>query len=355
MVLYRKYRPQKLIELDLVSVRERLINILSSNYVPHAFLFCGPKGTGKTSAARIIAKILNCETLSYNQRKRPLESLDPCNKCETCLSITAGRNIDVLEIDAASNRGIDEIRELRDKIKLAPVSSAYKVYIIDEVHMLTNEAFNALLKILEEPPLHAFFILATTQPEKLLETITSRCVKIVFHKATDEEIKHALNRVAKGEKIKVSEQALFLLSQFSDGSFRDATKLLEQAISENALEEDKLASLLGGDNFSAEKFLLLLLEKDSKKVLEEIYQMAQKGADFRFFISQLLNYLHQLLLSSYQVIKLEKKPDQLNNITVKEINSLIRLFLQVYADIKFASRAELPLEVAAVEWCEKER
>ena len=159
MVLYRKYRPQKIAEIDNPEVREKLEKILSSGKPPHAFLFSGPKGTGKTSSARIIAKSLNCEK---NNGKG-----EPCNRCSTCLSITNGTNLDILEIDAASNRGIDEIRDLRDKIRLAPAGARKKIYIIDEVHMLTTEAFNALLKTLEEPPEHALFVLCTTNAEKL--------------------------------------------------------------------------------------------------------------------------------------------------------------------------------------------
>lgn len=200
MVLYRKYRPQKLADLDSEKIRERLTRVLSASYFPHAFLFSGPKGTGKTSAARIVAKALNCEknkkqrtknkeqkTKNKEQRTKNSE-VEPCNSCESCISITEGRNLDILEIDAASNRGIEEIRDLREKIKLAPVSAKYKVYIIDEVHMLTNEAFNALLKTLEEPPGHAVFILATTEPDKLLPTIISRCIRLNFHKAVKDEI-----------------------------------------------------------------------------------------------------------------------------------------------------------------------
>src|SRR3989338_5228486 len=190
MVLYRKYRPQRLSELDLEDVREKLAKIVGSSFRPHAYLFSGPKGTGKTSAARIVAKIINCETSSNNKG-------EPCNKCESCVAIREGRYLDVLEIDAASNRGIDEIRDLREKIKLAPVSAKYKVYIIDEVHMLTNDAFNALLKTLEEPPAHAQFILATTEADKLPETIISRTTRINFQKASHGELRQSLDRVIK--------------------------------------------------------------------------------------------------------------------------------------------------------------
>jgi DNA polymerase-3 subunit gamma/tau len=176
MVFYRKYRPQKIEELDSASVRENLYSIFSKGNYPHAFLFTGPKGLGKTSAARIVAKIVNCE-------KKAKGKIEPCNKCDQCQSIASGSNLDVLEIDGASNRGIDEIRDLREKIKLAPFKASKKVYIIDEVHMLTTEAFNALLKTLEEPPAHVLFILCTTEQHKVPATIASRCFRINFTRA----------------------------------------------------------------------------------------------------------------------------------------------------------------------------
>ena len=186
MVFYRKYRPQKIDELDNQSVRESLYSIFSKGNFPHAFLFTGPKGLGKTSTARIVAKAINCEKHKDLEGIRSEKEIEPCNKCEQCLSITNGNNLDIFEIDGASNRGIDEIRDLKEKIKLAPFKASKKVYIIDEVHMLTTEAFNALLKTLEEPPSHAVFILCTTEPHKVPATIVSRCLRINFTRATDD-------------------------------------------------------------------------------------------------------------------------------------------------------------------------
>src|SRR3989344_5265882 len=191
--LYLKYRPQKISELDLSDVRDLLSKIVSSGKIPHAFLFEGPRGSGKTSAARIIAKVLNCTNLSKDG--------EPCNECEQCVSITKGTNIDVIEMDAASHRGIDDIRLVRDSVKLSPSSAKKKVYVIDEAHMLTTEASNALLKTLEEPPGHVVFILATTNPEKLIDTIKSRTVRINFHKATVAEIVKSLTNVVTKEKL----------------------------------------------------------------------------------------------------------------------------------------------------------
>ncbi|OGF99152.1 DNA polymerase III, subunit gamma and tau [Candidatus Gottesmanbacteria bacterium RBG_13_37_7] len=362
MVLYRKYRPQKLAELDLISVRERLINVLSSSFLPHAFLFAGPKGTGKTSSARIVAKVLNCEKNSISEKeKNPLEkkcapdtNIEPCNKCETCTSITEGRNLDIFEIDAASNRGIDEIRDLREKIKLSPISARYKVYIIDEVHMLTTEAFNALLKTLEEPPQFAVFILATTQPEKLPETVSSRCLKLSFIKATKTEIMHSLSRVVKGEKIEIASDFLELLSEFADGSFRDATKMLEQAISEKALTREKILATFGRDNLQIEKFLDLLFSRRTKELLELILELSNKGTDFKFFLAELLNSLHRLLLSYYKVVDIEYWEKWSDKLTIKDINAIIRLITTVYSELKSSGKPELPLEVAVIEWCEQE-
>lgn len=220
MVFYLKYRPQTISELDLAQVREKLFSLLKSKSLPHAFLFTGPKGLGKTSTARILAKAINCERVQElrikNQelRKNKNEShnskfiiqnsdVEPCNECQACVSITNGSNIDVLEIDAASNRGIDEIRALRERVKFAPANLKKKVYIIDEVHMLTTEAFNALLKTLEEPPDHVVFILCTTEIWKVLPTIVSRSFHISFEKPTKEELTRSLERVAKGENLTI--------------------------------------------------------------------------------------------------------------------------------------------------------
>ncbi len=368
MTLYRKYRPQKLSELDSVLVRERLIKIFSSSFVPHALLFAGPKGTGKTSAARIVAKVLNCEkrtvrgkdTSDGDRLKRSgshgsseVEDIEPCNSCETCKAITEGRHLDIIEIDAASNRGIEEIRDLREKIKFAPVTAKYKVYIIDEVHMLTTEAFNALLKTLEEPPAHAVFILATTEAEKLPETIVSRCIRFNFQKASEEEILTCLERVAKGEKIKAADEVLEQIAKNSDGSFRDATKILEQAILENALSIEKLNILLGRQNLSVVNFFKLLAERDTAKILSEIVKMGQSGTNFRFLTEELLYLFHAILLSQHGVEKDKISADLVNLLAKDEISQLIKLFSRVYIELKNTNLPQLPLEVAVVEWCEK--
>lgn len=316
---------------------------MSTSHIPHAFLFNGPKGTGKTSGARIIAKILNC---------RNIQKITPCDKCESCLAIRQGRFMDVMEIDAASNRGIDEIRDLREKIRLAPVSGKNKVYIIDEVHMLTNEAFNALLKTLEEPPSHVTFILATTEPDKLPLTIISRCVRFNFRKAKEEEIVHALERVCSGEKLKIEKEVLLLIAGSCDGSFRDATKILEQAISETALTPEKLKTMIGRDGMDVARFMELMRAKKTGEMLTEIETMEKQGKDFKFLLSGILDFLHALLLCQYGVLDDKIFTDKWKDkFEIKEINSLIRLFSKVYTDIKYSYSPALVIQLAVVEWC----
>src|SRR3972149_1791873 len=201
MVLYRKYRPQKFGEIVGQShIVQTLTNALANLKFGHGYLFSGPKGSGKTTLARLLAKSLNC-----TGRKLAKGSFEPCNRCTSCKEITAGKSLDLIEIDAASNRGIDEIRDLREKIRFAPTSSEFKVYIVDEVHMLTKEAFNALLKTLEEPPAHAIFIMATTEPGKIPATILSRIQRFDFRRATFQELEKLLGRTSKMENIKIDE------------------------------------------------------------------------------------------------------------------------------------------------------
>ncbi|MBI2616770.1 DNA polymerase III subunit gamma/tau [Candidatus Gottesmanbacteria bacterium] len=343
MTLFLKYRPQKIDDLDSEDIRNRLKTIFSSSYIPHAFLFAGPKGTGKTSTARIIAKILNCE------KKDP----NPCTKCLACKAIAEGRFLDVVEIDAASNRGIDEIRDLREKIKFLPVLGKVKVYIIDEVHMLTTEAFNALLKTLEEPPSHATFILATTEPDKLPETIRSRCSIFTFRKATPEELVHSLNRVVKGEDVTVSKEVVELIARSSDGSFRDGTKLLEQAISEDALTIEGVTKLIGRDIKSARHLLELILAKNTTEGLKEMSRLVEKGTSMRYLIEDILESLHTILLIQHGVLERSDLAKLSQTVSTPDVLSLIRLFGRAFVDQKTTSFPYLPVEVAIVEWCEE--
>ncbi len=350
MVFYRKYRPQKISDLDSKAVRDSLYSIFSKRDFPHAFLFSGPKGLGKTSTARIVAKVINCEKHKDLKGKLEEKDIEPCNKCSECETITNGNNFDVFEIDGASNRGIDEIRDLKEKINLLPSKAFKKIYIIDEVHMLTTEAFNALLKTLEEPPAHAVFILCTTEFHKLPETIISRCFRIDFKKATHEEIARSLQRIVKGEEIKIDEDVLLEIAKMADGSFRDSSKILEElAIWAGekkvtlALLEEKY-NMLGIDKTLSD-FVNLLKLKDAKKTLELIGKIADSGMDFKFFVENLINKLHVLLLAKHGVG--EKQETELE---VLEIKKILENLSKVYLEIKSAVLPQLPLEIFIVEW-----
>jgi DNA polymerase-3 subunit gamma/tau len=343
MTLYLKYRPKNLDELDSTDVAESLKKIMSKRTIPHAFLFAGPKGIGKTSAARIVAKILNCEHLVRGK---------PCDKCKQCTSITEGNNLDVIEMDAASHRGIDDVRVLRDAVGLAPVSAKKKVYIIDEAHMLTTEASNALLKTLEEPPSHVVFILATTNPEKLLETIRSRTTFILFKKADGEEIVRSLNRVVAGEKMKIDKDTLEIIAEASDGSFRDAIKILEQL----TLEGRKLTKefleefLFNRRTLNLDKFIQLLSQKDTKSLIEEVGQLSIKGVTTSVFLEALLKKLRSSLLAKTGI-----GIEEVGEIDKSGLINLIELLSQAYKDISESPIEELPLEVAVIKWCEEEK
>lgn len=344
MTFYLKYRSQMLEELDLEEVRESLKRILSSGKIPHAFIFSGPKGSGKTSAARILAKIVNCENLT---------SLgEPCNRCSTCLSIMKGENLDVIELDAASHRGIDDVRAIRDAVKLATTRAKKKVYIIDEAHMLTVEASNALLKTLEEPPEHVIFILATTNPEKLIPTIRSRATEIIFRKAKTHEIVRALKRILEGEKLEAEEGVLELIAQNCDGSFRDAAKILEQIILEGRdLKKDKVSEFLfGRRTFEVDDFLEILAKRDVQSALNNIEKAVSQGVAVKVMITALISRLRSALLS-----KLGLEGEDLEYFSKEEIIRLIKLFDGVSSQIPFSVLEQVPLEVAAVEWCQDEK
>ena len=241
ITLYRKYRPKDFSEIAGESdIVKTLKNSLDNDRISHAYLFSGPRGVGKTTSARLIAKGVNC-------LKNGISS-SPCNECENCREIDNGSFIDLIEIDAASNRGIDEIRELKDKINYQPSKGRKKIYIIDEVHMLTKEAFNALLKTLEEPPEHVIFILATTEPDKILPTIISRCQRYDFKSLTYTEVKDKLSEICRGENVEIDEGSLGLIYESSGGSMRDAISILERVIITylgEKIDEDKCSKVIG--------------------------------------------------------------------------------------------------------------
>jgi len=341
MTFYLKYRSQDLEQLDLKNVRETLTKIVKSGNIPHAFLFSGPKGTGKTSAARILAKIINCE----NRKKRETK---PCNKCFQCKSIIKGSNIDVIELDAASHRGIDDVRALRDAVKLTPASSKKKVYIIDEAHMLTTEASNALLKTLEEPPEHVVFILATTDWQKLIETIRSRVVTVSFKKASEEEILRSLERIKKGEKLKIKTEGLRIIAKHSEGSFRDAIKLLEQiALEVKVLSEENIEKFIDkGASFMKEDFFGFLKKKETKEALLWIDKRIEKGVSAAGLCKIILDELRDSLRSIYGIGQ-----GSLDFFNKDELIELVRLFDRASSDIPGPVIEHLPLELAVIDWC----
>jgi len=339
MTFYLKYRPQNLEDLDLDSVREQLKKIVSSGNIPPALLFAGPKGTGKTSAARIIAKIVNCERIAYRGQRIG----EPCNKCSQCISIMKGNNIDVIELDAASNRGIDDARALRGNIKLAPAKARKKVYIIDEAHMLTTEASNVLLKTLEEPPSHVMLILATTNPEKLIETIRSRTTLINFTKATFQEILRSLSRVVKGEKLKMDKKTLLLIAEAARGSFRDAAKILEQVASQGPEFLSKTKT------FDPDKFIEILVKKDVKSALCSVEEFIRKGISAENITEALLLRLREALLAKVGIGE-----NDLAELDRDDLICLIKLLLKASRQIPASAIEQLPLELAIVAWCGEE-
>jgi DNA polymerase-3 subunit gamma/tau len=286
---YRKYRSQTIAEIDNSEIRETLGKSLLENKFSQAYLLIGTRGSGKTSMARLIAKVVNCTARKVGD--------EPCNKCDSCLAITDGRSLDVIEIDAASNTGVDDIRDLREKVKLAPVQGKFKIYIIDEVHMLSTSAFNALLKTLEEPPEHVIFVLATTDPQKLPETIVSRCLVYDFKTASKEELVRSLSRVVAGEKIKVEEGVLEKVADLGKGSFRDAQKVLEQLAMGTG--EISLKIVAGAGSESSRDIAILVLgavsDRDAKRTLEIVEKYFLGGGIVENLIEEMLRVVQEYL------------------------------------------------------------
>ncbi len=341
-MFYLKYRPKNIFEIDNSRVREILKKILEGKNLPHAFLFVGQKGTGKTSAARIFAKAVNCLNNKFNQTS---SSIEPCNQCQNCLAIDGGSSPDVLEIDAASNRGIEEIKNLIRETAFLPMTAKFRVFIIDEAHMITNEGFNALLKTLEEPPETAIFILATTNVEKVPKTIVSRCLKVNFGKAKKEDIISMLKRITKAESIQYNSEILNLIANHSEYSFRDAAKLLEELIIQKITDIEAAEKFLGIRGKS--NFIQTIEKKDLKKTLTWINEFAEAGGDFKNLIEQLLDQLRLILLAKKEVIIDEELKTSL---TVTEITLLIKLLMEAYQNLKSAPIESLPLEIAVVEF-----
>ena len=292
-VLARKWRPQTFDDLvGQQTVTRTLENAIKEGRIHHAFLFSGPRGVGKTTCARVLAKALNCHSA-----ETPV--IRPCGVCPSCMDIAASRSMDVLEIDGASNRGIDEVRELRDSAKYQAIRDRYRIFIIDEVHMLTTEAFNALLKILEEPPPHVFFIFATTEKHKVPATIASRVQVFDFKRITDTVLVQRLSHITKEEGIKISDRSLEMIASSSEGGLRDALGLLDQvvAFSGTKVKDDEVVSVLGLVEFDAMIELGQAISKgDSAAVLALLERIAEYGIDYKEFYKELLHFYRDLFL-----------------------------------------------------------
>ncbi|HEX78624.1 MAG TPA: DNA polymerase III subunit gamma/tau [Dehalococcoidia bacterium] len=349
-VFYRKWRPQTLADVvGQEQVTRTLLNALGSSRVSHAYLFCGPRGTGKTSTGRILSKAVNC----LNNGKG-----EPCNECDICRAITEGRALDIIEIDAASNRGIDEIRELRERVNYAPGQAKYKVYIIDEVHMLTKEASNALLKTLEEPPPSVIFVLATTEAHKVLPTIMSRCQRFDFRRVNQDDMISKLNRICKAEGIKMETEAVRLVARSSAGSLRDAENLLEQLTTfyGSEISLPQVQSVLGITSDKRAKELAGYIAKgDITYGMKTINAVSSEGLDLKQFNRELVAYLRGLLLIKngcqdsldFTAEELAELKELAAGASQEHILKAVKLF--GHLDLGSDNYATLPLELALVD------
>ncbi len=353
LVLARKWRPQ--VFEDVVGQRpiiQTLQNAISQERVAHAFLFAGARGVGKTSTARILAKALNCETGP---------NINPCNQCTTCHEISSGSSMDVIEIDGASNRGIDEIRELRENVRYTPAKSRYKIYIIDEVHMLTREAFNALLKTLEEPPPHIIFVFATTEPHKIPATILSRCQRYDFKRIPLKEIIGSLKRIVEEEKVHIGQRGLFSIAQESEGSLRDAQSLLDQVISYGGkdIREEDIAEVLGLiDRKILYETIEAIANRNNERCMEVVENIYHYGYDLQHFCRELLQYFRNLILMkvSQQPAGLIELPEEECEILKKQaerfqfdqLNHLFSLLLKGEEEIAQSAFPRIMLEMTLI-------
>ncbi|SHE51704.1 DNA polymerase-3 subunit gamma/tau [Marinitoga hydrogenitolerans DSM 16785] len=325
ITLYRKYRPSTFEELiGQEHIKKYFEKSIDKNEISHAYIFSGPRGTGKTTTARILSKILNCENPQGH---------NPCNTCENCIAINNGSFMDVIELDAASNRGIDEIRKIRDAANFRPVSGKYKVYIIDEFHMLTKEAFNALLKTLEEPPEHVIFILATTNLEKVPETIISRAQVLQFKNITEKEITQHILNITNAENRKITENAARIIARKAKGGARDALSLLEQILkfSDEDITQDDVINILGlFDEKLITDFLAAIYDSNKEKLLEISNEIFTEGKEIEVFLEETLEYIFNNIENSENLEK--------NVYIAKKLSDLLK-------DIKFSENKKILFDI----------
>ena len=361
-VLAQKWRPQSF--NDVVSqthITTTLRNQVWSGRIGHAYLFWGPRGTGKTTVARILAKAVNCQQKPEDHTS----SAEPCNNCQSCNEIYSGRSVDVIEMDAASNRGIDPIRELRESARLTPASSPYKIYIIDEAHMLTPEAFNALLKTLEEPPPHVIFILATTEHHKIPQTIISRCQDFDFRYMEQLQIADRLRQICQAEEIHISDEGLSLISQQSEGCLRDAQNILERLISSTGKELDleQITQILNlGSVHLIVELNDAILSGNLALALQSLSNLAQQGTDLVQCVNQLIRYfgdlrrlcidsnLGNLIMRSQSEIELMQQ--KVKQVSADRLSRIIKIWIHTNSAIKQHGFARIHIESALIDVCQ---
>ena len=362
MAFYQKYRPKTF--SDLIGedhIRATLIEAVKSDSMSHAYLLCGPRGTGKTSTARLLAKAFNCETLLADKKAGKEVLGEPCNKCQSCLDISAGRAVDVIEIDAASHTKVDEIREVIDQANFVPTRSHKKVYIIDEVHMLSNSSFNALLKTLEEPPAHVSFVLATTEVHKLPATILSRTQRFDFRRVTSADIIDNLKNIAKKEKIEVDDTALEMIAISAEGGHRDAIGLLEQVASfSNKITQNTVEDILGiAKSEEVFGFVGAIFNEIPEEGLKIAHRLFSAGTNMTQFNKGIIECLRKILLIKMSGLALfddtseniEKSKKLAEQIDERRLVSIIEIFIKAGQLLKDISLPILPIEMAVVEAC----